>query len=135
ESSLAPGEILTAVHIPKPDGRSGGAYLKVERKVGDFATAAVAVQVILDGDGNYSRVGIGLTNVGLTPIKAAEAEASLLGAAPSNGAHRQAAELAAQAAEPVDDPRGPAEYKRSLIRTLTNRALALAVSRANGGSS
>ncbi|HJS29642.1 MAG TPA: xanthine dehydrogenase family protein subunit M [Anaerolineales bacterium] len=135
ESSLQPGEILTAIRIPKPGSGSGGAYLKLERKVGDFATAAVGVQITLGEDGRIASAGIGLTNVGLTPVKARDAEASLRGSAPSPEAFKQAASLAGNAANPTADPRGSAEYKRSLIRTLTYRALELAVSRANGGAS
>src|SRR5262249_36270012 len=69
-TALAPGEILTEIRIPIPAPRSGGAYVKLERKVGDFATAAVAVQLTLQRAGDVcEQVGIGLTNVGPTPIK------------------------------------------------------------------
>ena len=77
ETSLKPDEILVEIRIPVPPARSGGAYLKLERKVGDFATAAVAVQVTLGTNGACEYVGIGLTNVGLTPIKAVKAETYL----------------------------------------------------------
>ena len=134
ESDLAPNEILTEVRIPSPKPRSGGAYLKLERKVGDFATAAVAAQVELDGKGNFASVGIGLTNVGLTAIKATAAEDFLKGkAASDDNILRQAAKLAAEAAQPVADVRGSEEYKRSLVRTYTMRALRRAVQRAKGG--
>ena len=133
ESDLAPNEILTEVRIPSPKPRSGGAYLKLERKVGDFATAAVAAQVELDGKGNFASVGIGLTNVGLTAIKATAAEDFLKGKAASDDNIKQAAKLAAEAAQPVADVRGSEEYKRSLVRTYTVRALRLAVQRAKGG--
>jgi len=133
ESSLAPNEILTEIRIPSAQPMSGGAYMKLERKVGDFATVAVAAQVQLDADGNCSRVGIGLTNVGLTAIKATAAEAYLTGRAPTDENIRQAAALAAGAAEPNADHRGSEEYKRSLVKTYTTRALRKAVSRAKGG--
>lgn len=133
ESALAPNEILTEIRIPASQPRSGGAYLKLERKVGDFATVAVAVQVQLDAAGNFASVGIGLTNVGLTPIKATAAESYLTGRAPSDDALRHAAQLAAQAAEPNADHRGSEEYKRSLVKTFTMRALRKAVERAKGG--
>jgi carbon-monoxide dehydrogenase medium subunit len=68
-TALQPDEILTELRIPSPPPRSGGAYLKVERKVGDFAAAAVAAQVTLDASNNVQRVGIGLTNVGQTPSR------------------------------------------------------------------
>jgi len=133
ESALAFNEILTEIRIPAAKPRSGGAYLKLERKVGDYATAAVAAQVQLDGNGNISSAGIGLTNVGLTPIKAAAAESYLAGKAPTDDAIRQASQLAAAAAEPNPDHRGSEEYKRSLVKTYTVRALRKAVERAQGG--
>jgi aerobic carbon-monoxide dehydrogenase medium subunit len=133
ESDLAPNEILTEVRIPAPRPRSGGAYLKLERKVGDFATAAVAAQVELDDQGNFTSVGIGLTNVGLTAIKATEAENFLKGKAASDENIRQAAKLAADAAQPIADVRGSEDYKRSLVKTYTTRALRTAVQRAKGG--
>jgi carbon-monoxide dehydrogenase medium subunit len=133
ESDLAPNEILTEVRIPSPKPRSGGAYLKLERKVGDFATAAVAAQVELDSNGNFASVGIGLTNVGLTAIKAIAAEEFLKGKAASDDNIRQAAKLASEAAQPIADVRGSEDYKRSLVRTYTVRALRLAVQRAKGG--
>jgi carbon-monoxide dehydrogenase medium subunit len=133
ESDLASNEILTEVRIPASKPRSGGAYLKLERKVGDFATAAVAAQVELDDQDNFASVGIGLTNVGLTAIKATEAEDFLQGKAASDENIRQAAKLAAEAAQPIADVRGSEDYKRSLVKTYTTRALRLAVQRAKGG--
>ena len=130
ETALQPGEILVEIRIPVPPARSGGAYLKLERKVGDFATAAVAVQVALNADGTCARVGIGLTNVGLTPIKATAAEGSLRGKRPDEAAIRRAAELAAEASSPAEDLRGSVEYKKDLVRVLTARALRRAVQRA-----
>src|ERR1700730_1726314 len=78
-TALEHGEILTEIRIPIPPSASGGAYLKLERKVGDFATVGVAAQVTLDGNGVCRRAGIGLTNVGATPIKAGRAEDFLVG--------------------------------------------------------
>ena len=127
ETSLKPDEILTEIRIPSPPARSGGAYLKLERKVGDFATAAVAAQVTLGANGTCESVGIGLTNVGLTPIKATKAEAALKGKAPDEAAIKRASELAAEAAEPSADLRGSVEYKKDLVRILTGRALRKAV--------
>src|SRR5215831_90951 len=131
-TALSSDEILVEIRIPQPVARSAGAYLKLERKVGDFATAAVAVQVTLGAGGTCDRVGIGLTNVGLTPIQASEAEAVVKGKRPDETAVRRASELAAAAAQPSDDLRGPAEYKRDLIRVLTARALRTALGRAEG---
>jgi len=132
ESALASNEILTEVRIPSPKPHSGGAYLKLERKVGDFATAAVAAQVELDAKGKFKSIGLGLTNVGLTAIKATAAEDFLKGKDSSDDNIRQAGQLAADASEPIADVRGSEEYKRSLVKTYTVRALRIAVERAKG---
>jgi carbon-monoxide dehydrogenase medium subunit len=132
ETSLAHDEILTEIQIPAARPRSGGSYMKMERKVGDFATAAVAAQVTLDAKGNCEYVGLALTNVGLIPIHAEKAEQALLGHAPDDETIKQAAALAAEAAEPTADYRGSEEYKRSLVKTLAVRALRRAVAHAKG---
>jgi carbon-monoxide dehydrogenase medium subunit len=131
-TALETQEILTEIRIPFPPPGSGGAYLKLERKVGDFATAGVAVQITLDGAGICLRAGVGLTNVGLTPIKAKQAEAFLIGKTLDDATIKQAAGLAASESEPMDDLRGSADYKRDLVRVLTSRALARALDRALG---
>jgi len=130
ETALKADEILTEIRVPIPAARSGGAYLKLERKVGDFATAAVAVQITLGANDVCERVGIALTNVGLTPIKADKAGAVLLGQRLDDSAIKEAARLAADAARPSADLRGPVEYKKDLVRVLTARALHRAVERA-----
>ena len=132
-TALRADEILTEIRIPVAAPRSGGAYLKLERKVGDFATAGVAVQVTLSPNGTCERVGIGLTNVGPTPIKAKRAEAALQGKRLDEGTVRQAAQLAAEESQPTADFRGSTEYKRDLVRVLTARALRKALERAGGG--
>ena len=132
DTALAPAEILTEIRIPVPPPRSGGAYVKLERKVGDYATAAAAVQVTLGGQGEIARVGIGLTNAGPTPIKATAAEGRLLGRQPDAAAIAEAARLAADAASPSADRRGSVEYKRDMARVLTGRAITRAVQRAGG---
>jgi aerobic carbon-monoxide dehydrogenase medium subunit len=129
-TALTPGEILTEIRIPIPPAHSGGAYLKLERKVGDFATAAVAAEVTLDGKGAVQKVGIGLTNVGPTPIKARKAEEFLRGKKLDEANARQAGQLAADEAQPSSDLRGPAEYKRGLVKELAKRALSRAAERA-----
>jgi carbon-monoxide dehydrogenase medium subunit len=131
---LAHDEILTEIRIPAWKPLSGGAYFKVERKVGDFATAAVAAQLTLDRSGKCEYVGIGLTNVGLTALKATAAEAALRGKPPDEANIKAAAQLAADAAQPNGDQRGSEEYKRALVKTLTVRALRKTVERAKGGS-
>ena len=128
-TALKADEILTEIRVPVPTARSAGAYLKVERKVGDFATAAVAVQITLAANDVCSRIGIGLTNVGLTPIKAGKAEGALRGQRLDDKAIKEAARLAADAAQPAADLRGPVEYKKDLVRVLTVRALHRALER------
>ena len=132
-TSMEANEILVEVAIPVPAARSGGAYLKLERKVGDFATVAVAAHVALSASGTCDQVGIGLTNVGLTPIKATAAEAALRGQRPDDATIKRAAQLAADASDPGEDLRGSVEYKKDMVRVLTGRALRKAVERAGGG--
>jgi carbon-monoxide dehydrogenase medium subunit len=129
-TALKPDEIVVEIRVPAPRPGSGGAYVKMERKVGDFATAAVAVQLSLAADGTCEQVGIGLTNVGPVPIKAERAEAALRGKRPDDATIKQAAQAAAEAARPEADLRGSVEYKKDLVRVLTGRALRRAVERA-----
>ena len=131
-TALAPAEILTEIRIPIPPPGSGGAYVKLERKVGDFATAAAAAQVTLGGQGEIARIGIGLTNAGPTPIKATAAAAHLAGRQPDTETIAEAARLAADATSPSADRRGSVEYKRDMARVLTGRAVTRAVQRAGG---
>lgn len=130
-TALDPGEIVTEIRVPQPGPRSGGAYLKLERRVGDFATAAVGVQLTFD-DGKVARAGVALTGVGAMNIRAVEAEQALTGAELDDDAIRGAAELAAQAAEPQSDLRGSAEYKRRIVRVFTERALRASAEAAGG---
>lgn len=129
-TALQHEEILTEIRIPVPAARSGGAYFKLERKVGDFATAAVAAQLTLDEKGVCQSVGIGLTNVGPTPVKARKAEEFLRGKKPDESNIAQAAQLAADESTPSPDLRGPVEYKKGLVKELAKRALTRALERA-----
>lgn len=130
-TALSDDEVVVEVRIPEPTADAGGAYLKLERKVGDYAIAGVAVQLALGADGTVREAGIGLTNLGPMPIRASEAERALLGSLPEDGLLQQVAELAAAATDPINDLRGPADYKRAVTRTLTLRALHTAVERAS----
>jgi aerobic carbon-monoxide dehydrogenase medium subunit len=129
-TALQHEEILTEIRIPMPPPRSGGAYFKLERKVGDFATAAVAAQLTLDDKGACQKVGIGLTNVGPTPVKARKAEEFIRGKKLDETSINQAAQLAADESEPSPDLRGPVDYKKGLVKELTKRALSRALERA-----
>lgn len=131
-TALAAGEILTEVRIPTPPARSGGAYVKLERKVGDFATAAAAVQLTLAANGTVESAGIGLTNAGSTPIRGADAEAHLKGKRLTDEVIAEASRLAAAATSPGADRRGAVPYKREMARVLTARAIRRARERAEG---
>jgi len=121
-TSLEPREIVTEVRVSDPGARAGGTYLKLERKVGDFATAGVAVHVSMS-NGTVEHAGIALTGVGPTNIRADAAEQALAGHELDNAAIDAASRLAAEAAQPRTDVRGTAEYKRNAIRVLTARGL------------
>ena len=160
-TALTEGEILTEIRIPAPGGgggggadgaHHGGAYLKLERKVGDYAVAGVAVQLALGDDGKVTQAGVGLTNLGMAPIRASAAEEVLTGArlvergglrgafskvrdaitrAPdADEVIAAAAQAAADATDPVADRRGSVEYKRNMARVLTGRAIRKALTRA-----
>jgi len=130
---LQSNEMLAEIRVPAAAGPTGGAYLKLERKVGDFATVAVAVHLQMD-DGEVRRAGIGLTAVGAQNLKAAQAEESLKGRKLDEQAIKEAAALAAAAADPKADNRGSVEYKRNLVRVFTERGLRQARERAKGGT-
>ena len=121
-TSLEPTEVVTSVRVPDPGPRAGGTYLKLERKVGDFATVGVAVHVSLD-NGTVRRAGIALTAVGPRNLRARTAEEALAGATLDDDTIREAAELAAEAAQPRSDQRGSADYKRNVVRVFTERGL------------
>lgn len=128
-TALGPGEILVEIRVPAPKPGAGGAYRKFERKVGDYAVAAVAAQLRLAG-GRIEEAGVALTNVGLTAIRAERAESALVGTDGGEEARDAAAAAAAEAAEPIEDHRGSADYKRAVVKTLAWRALDEALTRA-----
>ena len=131
-TTIAPNELLTEVRVPTPAPRSGGTYLKLERKVGDFATVAAAVTLTLD-NGSIGRAGIGLTGVDSKNVHATDAETSLAGGAPSEEAFAEAGRLAAAAAHPVTDVRGTETYKRHMVEVYVRRGLARSLEMANAG--
>jgi aerobic carbon-monoxide dehydrogenase medium subunit len=121
-TSLSPNEIVTEVRVPDPGARAGGTYLKLERKVGDFATVGVAVHLTMT-NGSVGRAGIALTGVGPINLRAEAAEQALAGRALDDEAIDEAARLAAEAAQPRTDTRGTEEYKRNTVRVFTARGL------------
>jgi len=108
--------------VPKAQGERNGGYLKLERRVGDFATVGTAVAIETQG-GTVTRAGIALTGVGGSTIGATEAAAALTGKSLSKETIAEAAELAARAAQPRTDHRGSAEYKRQIVRVFVKRIL------------
>jgi carbon-monoxide dehydrogenase medium subunit len=121
-TTLEPNELITEVRVPDPGQRAAGTYMKLERKVGDFATVAVAVHVSFD-NGTVGRAGIALTAVGPRNLRARAAEEALAGKQLDDEAIEEAARLAADEAEPRDDSRGSADYKRNVVRVFVARGL------------
>ncbi|GAA3075684.1 xanthine dehydrogenase family protein subunit M [Pseudonocardia yunnanensis] len=123
QNALQPDEIAVEAVVPPPVGARSGRYLKLERRVGDFATAGVAVALETSG-GRVLRAGIGLTGVGPSTIQAVAAEQALTGRLLDTDAIEEAATLAAEAAQPRSDHRGSAAYKRHVVATFVRRGLA-----------
>jgi len=130
---LDPGEILTEVRVPQVPPRSGGAYLKLEQKAADFATAGAAVNLSLDSKGTVQSAGIGLTAVGPTAIKAKKAAYYLTGKKVTNKEVQiETADRAAEESDPTADVRGTVEYKKQVVRVLVARAVKAAHARTRG---
>lgn len=125
------GEILTEIRISRPSGKFGSAYHKVERKVGDYAAAGVAVAIAIDDEGKCTYAGIGLTNVSATPMRASRSESALLGTHLTEEDVDKAALFASEDCEPSSDLRGDEEYKRHLVKVITKRMILKAISRAH----
>jgi carbon-monoxide dehydrogenase medium subunit len=129
ETACEQHEMVTEVRLPvRP--RAGSAYEKVERRVGDWAVGAAGAAVVLAEDGTVEEVGIGLTALGLEGT-ATSAEEVLLGARVTDELIDEAARRAAAESDPIEDQRGPVDYKRHLAEELTRRVLRRAVTRAN----
>ena len=132
ENAMGEDEILTEIRIPKPGANSGGAYTKFERKVGDYAISAAAVQLRLDGE-TVAAARIGLTNVSPVPMRAKGAEAELVGKSISDAVIEAAGKAAAAECDPSPDLRGGVDYKRDITRVMVKRSIRQAVARAKGG--
>ncbi len=128
-TALQPNEILTEIRIPSIGAGTGNAYHKLERKVGDYATAGVAAQIAVDGDGVCTYAGIGLTNVNATPLRAARSEEALMGNKLTEEVITAAAQAASEDCNPSTDLRGSEEYKRSMVRVLVKRMINKATDR------
>jgi aerobic carbon-monoxide dehydrogenase medium subunit len=129
-TAIEPTEVLTEVRLNRRPSGQGGAYTKLERRVGDFATAGVAAIVRLGDGGRIGFAGVGVTGVSGSPFAATDAEAALVGQGPSEEAFVAAGKAAAAMSEPVSDVRGPIDYKRAMVAELTVRSLRKAVERA-----
>ncbi len=129
-TAIQDGEILTEIRIPIPEGKYGNAYHKNERKVGDYATGGVAVQIVLDDNGVCTSAGIGLTNVNPTPLRAKRSEDALVGTKVDADAIEKAAQYASEDCNPSTDLRGDIDYKRRIIKVLTKRMITKALERA-----
>jgi aerobic carbon-monoxide dehydrogenase medium subunit len=128
-TAVGEGEVAVAARFPTPDDRTAGSYQKVERKVGDFATAAAAVQLALSADGIIRAAGIALSAAGPCALRVEEAERLLVGQKPSADAIRAAADAASRRSEPQADLRGTIEYKKHLAGVLVARGLRQALAR------
>ncbi|MET0801437.1 MAG: xanthine dehydrogenase family protein subunit M [Actinomycetota bacterium] len=122
QAAIEPNELLTTIKVTSPTGSYGGTYLKLERKIGDYATVAVATRLSMS-DGSIGTAGIGLTSVGLTNVKATAAEDALAGQAPSQELFAEAGRLAAAASSPASDVRGSEAYKRHMVEVYVRRGL------------
>jgi carbon-monoxide dehydrogenase medium subunit len=130
-TELAPDELLTEIRIPAIAKGTGYAYSKLKRKTGDFATAAAAVQLQLDGN-TCKKIIIALTNAAPTALRAKEAEALLTGKAIDEALIEQAALKAMTICDPAEDQRGDREYKTQMAGEMTRRAIRQALARARG---
>ncbi|MFQ6018426.1 MAG: FAD binding domain-containing protein [Kiloniellaceae bacterium] len=131
-TAIEAAEVLTGIRIPVPPAGQGQAYRKMKRKVGDYAIAAAAVTLALDG-GTCSQASIALTNLAMTPLYAEAAARALVGTPVDEAAIDNAAGAAAGIADPVSDLRGPAEFRRHAAGVMTRRAIETALARARGG--
>jgi carbon-monoxide dehydrogenase medium subunit len=129
-TALEPTEVITEIRIPRRQRRGGAAYEKVERKAGDFSTVGVGALVQLADDGTIGRAGVGITGVAETPFAATDAEAALVGRAPTEEVFRAAGAAAGAQSRPTADIRGPVDYKRAVTAEMTVRALRRATQRA-----
>jgi len=128
-TAVAEGEMAVAVRFPLPDERTAGSYQKVERKVGDFATAAAAVQLTLAGDGTIAGAGIALSAAGPCAVRVGAAETMLTGQTPSADLIRAASDAASALSAPQADLRGSVDYKKHLAGVLVARGVRHALAR------
>jgi carbon-monoxide dehydrogenase medium subunit len=129
QTAVRDGEMAVEARFPAPDERTAGAYMKVERKVGDFATAAAAIQVSLAADGTIRQAGIALSAAGPCAVRVEEAERLLSGQKPTADLIRAAGDAASRKSQPQGDLRGSVEFKKNLAGVLVARGLRRALER------
>ncbi|MGH6917625.1 MAG: FAD binding domain-containing protein, partial [Geminicoccaceae bacterium] len=130
-TALSETEVLTTLRIPVPPAGHGWAYEKMKRKIGDYATAAAAVILAMDG-GACREARIALTNLADVPLFAADAASALVGTAVDDAAIDKAARAAVAITDPASDLRGPAEFRRHVAGVMARRAIGRARTRAGG---
>ncbi|MGA7571458.1 MAG: xanthine dehydrogenase family protein subunit M [Candidatus Aquilonibacter sp.] len=123
-TAVKDGEMATEVRFPTPDDRTRGAYYKIERKVGDFATASAATRVTLAADGTIASAGIAIGALGPKALRVSEAEKLLTGAKPTKDLIAAAAREAEKIADPTPDNRGSVQFKKAMAGVLVARSLA-----------
>lgn len=132
KTTLKPGELLSELHLPAPHTKTGSAYLRhTPRKQMDIAVVGVAVALTLEGD-TIRRARVALGAVAPTPVRSPNAEAALEGQPAGDETFAKAAAAAAGDCSPISDVRGSAEFRRHLVRVMTERMLKLAAERARG---
>jgi carbon-monoxide dehydrogenase medium subunit len=129
-TAIQQGEILTEIRLPVPAAGTGNAYHKLERKVGDYATSGVAVQLTIGSDGIVTAAGIGLTNVNPVPLRATRSEEALVGKPLTEENILLAAQYASEDCNPSADLRGSEDYKRHVTGVLVKRMIKKAAERA-----
>jgi aerobic carbon-monoxide dehydrogenase medium subunit len=132
-TAVGEGEIALEVRFPAPGAQTSGSYQKIERKVGDFATASAAVQLTLAADGSIQSAGIAIGAAGPKALRVIEAERILNGAQPSKEVLRAAAAAAKELSDPIADTRGDVEFKREMAAVLVHRGLVATLERLHGG--
>ena len=133
-TAVGEGELALEVRFPTPDERTSGSYQKIERKVGDFATASAGGSLTLAADGSIAVAGVAIGAAGPKALRVAEAERILVGAQPSTELFRAAAAEAKNISDPIADSRGDIEFKREMAAVLVYRGLVATLKRLPGGS-
>jgi carbon-monoxide dehydrogenase medium subunit len=135
ETSLADGELIIAVRVPRAgDARAGAAWVEMARRQGDLPVCGAGAVVTLDDAGAIASARVALCGVAATPVRASAVEEALAGAQPTAEAIGSAAERAARDLDPPSDPHGSAAFRRHLAVVMTRRSVTRAAERAREGA-